>query len=219
MEALWAGRGAYLEAGAEGGGKCGYLPPHILNPAASPRLPYTAPGTPSQAMEGREVTSEGDHPPQTKGWGALGPTLESGRVCLVLVLAASLIKFASRRMVSGGEGGGSPLTLHLGSQTCQAGCSFFLQQRRGMGKGSPSSWTWGQKAAQKGWDVPLNWLLCPSPQGIQSHHVCDQQEDGTIPGSGDPQPPGPCQQGRRCWDCRNLFFFYINTGAGGWDGE
>ncbi|TKC43064.1 hypothetical protein EI555_007667, partial [Monodon monoceros] len=77
VEAMWAGRGAYLEAGAEGGGKCGYLPPHILNPAASPRLPYTAPGTPSQAIEGREVTSEGDHPPQTKGWGALGPTLEA----------------------------------------------------------------------------------------------------------------------------------------------
>lgn len=139
VEALWAGRGAYLEAGAEGGGKCGYLPPHILNPAASPCLPYTAPGTPSQAMEGREVTAEGDHPPQTKGWGALGPTLESGRVCLVLVLAASLIKLASGRMVSGGEGGGSPLTLHLGSQTCQAGCSLFLQQRRGMGKGNPGS--------------------------------------------------------------------------------
>ncbi|XP_061039505.1 uncharacterized protein LOC133086843 [Eubalaena glacialis] len=120
VEALWAGRVAYLEAGAEGGGRCCYLPPHILNPAASPRLPYTAPGTPSQAMEGREVTSEGDHPPQTKGWGALGPTLESGRVCLVLVLAASLIKLASGRM------------------------------------------------------------------GIQLHHVCDQREDGTIPGSGDP---------------------------------
>ena len=54
------------------------------------------------------MTSEGDHPPQTKGWGALGPTLESGRVCLVLVLAASLIKLASGRMVSGGEGGGEP---------------------------------------------------------------------------------------------------------------
>lgn len=42
---------------------------------------------------------------------------------------------------------------------------------------------------------------CFPPRDSQSYHVCDQQEDQTIPDPGDPQPPGPGRQGRGrdCW--------------------
>ncbi|KAK2497299.1 hypothetical protein MC885_020248, partial [Smutsia gigantea] len=35
-------------------------------------------------------------------------------------------------------------------------------------------------------------------------HVCDQQEDETTQNPGDPQPPGPCRQGRSFWDYCSL---------------
>lgn len=50
---------------------------------------------------------------------------------------------------------------------------------------------------------------CLLPQGSQLNYVCEQWKDGNIPHPGDPQLPGPCQQGTGCWDFRNVFIYSV----------
>ena len=55
----------------------------------------------------------------------------------MLVLAASLIKPCFLNDSEWWGRWGTLLTFYLGSPTCQAGCSFFVQQGKGVGKGLP----------------------------------------------------------------------------------
>lgn len=84
---------------------------------------------------GSSISDHGAGDPGDQPWSLGGSVLALG-------LAASLIKPCFLTTVSGGKGGGTILTFPLGSPTCQAGCSFFLQQGKGVGKGLPGSQAW-----------------------------------------------------------------------------
>lgn len=100
---------------------------------------------------------------------------------MVLVLAASLIKPCFLKDGESGGRWGLPSFPPLGLSKLPSRLFFFLQQGKGTGKDS-GTWAGGMhKESREDWDVPLNWLLCPSPQGSQTHHVCDQWEDRSVP--------------------------------------
>lgn len=97
---------------------------------------------------------------------------------------------------------------------------LFFYKRNEQAMEAQVSGPTGHKEAQKGWKFPAVGCCFPL-QGSRLHYVCDQWENGALPDPGDPQPPGPCQKGRGCRDCRSHFNFISSgcEGAGNRDAE
>lgn len=199
--------------GLKGGGcfRSYYLLPHTLHPATSPHLPYTASGIPSQTTRRKGCGSQKGVIPLRSKFGSLG-THPGVREGLFGAYSSSIPDQSSlpEGGVRGREDGDFHLPLHLGSQTCQTG-RYFLSatwERNSVGHGPQGSG--GHKEAQRARKFSTV-RSCFPPWDSQSYHVCNQWEDKTIPDPGDPQPPGPGQQGRDC-DHQN-HCYYINSRA------
>lgn len=150
-----------------------------------------------QAREGRDLSLRRGHHRRLR---VPGPRVE-GIHWWVLVPAVSPAKPGLQKVRARAEKVGSSYCPHLPASRLQRNLMFYysfiysLQQRKGKG------WVERVQAPDKRqkWTFPSA-HSCFLPQGSQWNHVCEQWNHGSIPDPGDPQLPGPCQQGTGCWD-------------------